>query len=271
MRISAIYLVLLVFVVSCSKIPSYVIDKDDMASVMADMHIGESVVELNRKDYHNDSLKMMMKQSVLERHSVTSQEFDTSLEWYSHNIVEYIDLYDKTIAILEKRIAETGNRIAAENISMAGDSVDVWSSAHTMSLNVRAPSQYVTFSLNADDNWERGDYYTWRAKFFNNPEASTCVIGAEYPDGSSEYVTQDFTGDGWHEVNFVADSTRLASKIFGYLKANVRGETSFWIDSVMLVRNRLTPERYRKHYNQTRIRPKNLRPEENADTIDAHL
>lgn len=266
MRRLTLYVLLLV-TVSCSKIPSYVIDKDEMAAVLADIHVGESVVDLNRKDYMGDSLRMLMKQSILDRHGVTPEDFDTSMWWYSHNITQYIELYDKTIEILERRIADTGNRIAAENVSLAGDSVDVWSTARTLSFGRRAPSQYITFSLSSDDNWERGDYYTWRGKFFNNSETSTWVLAAEYTDGSSEFISSEFSGDGWHELSFVADSTRTASKIYGYLHGISRGESTMRVDSLMLVRNRLTTERYRKHYNQTRIKPLNTVEEQDTDSI----
>lgn len=259
-------IVLLLLVASCSKVPSYVIDKDEMASVLADIHVGESVVDLNKRDYRTDSLKMLMKQSILDRHGVTVEQFDTSMWWYSHNIASYIELYDKTIEILERRIADTGNRIAAENISLEGDSVDVWSSARTISLGRRSPSRYITFSLEKDDNWEPGDYYTWRGKFINNPGATSWVIAADYSDGTIEYINTVFSGEGWQELNFVADSTRTLDRLYGYLKANPKGETTQWVDSLMLIRNRLTPERYRKHYNQTRIRPVNPKKEESADT-----
>lgn len=263
-------LVLYVFIlllVSCGKVPSYVIDLDDMAAVLADIHVGESVIELNRKDYRTDSLRMLMKQSILDRHGVTPQQFDTSMWWYSHNISQYIELYDKTINNLERRIAETGNRIAAENVSLAGDSVDVWPSARTISFGRRSPSQYITFSLGADDNWEHGDYYTWRGKFINNNDASTWVLAAQYTDGTSEFISSNISGDGWHEINFIADSTRTADRIFGYFKAESRGETTLWVDSLMLIRNRLTPERYRKRFNQTRISPKNPVDTQSLDSV----
>ena len=82
-------------VASCSKIPSYVLQPDDMASLMADIHVGESVIDLNRSQYPNDSTKMMMKQSVLARHGVTQHDLDTSMEWYSHNLSYYMDVYDR--------------------------------------------------------------------------------------------------------------------------------------------------------------------------------
>lgn len=242
---------------SCNKIPSYVLQPDDMASLMADIHVGESVMDLNRSQYPDDSTKMMMKQSVLVRHGVSQQDLDTSMEWYSHHLSYYMDVYDKTIEILERRIAETGNRIAAENISVAGDSVDVWSSAMMLAVNRLSPSQYITFSLQSDENWELGDSYTWRAKFVNSSEPSVWGIMADYADGTTEYITADVSGDGWREIKFVADSTKEARRVYGYINIESRPGTTLWADSIMLIRNRVDREQYRHRYQQNKLVPKN--------------
>lgn len=242
---------------SCNKIPSYVLQPDDMASLMADIHVGESVMDLNRSQYPDDSTKMMMKQSVLARHGVSQQDLDTSMEWYSHHLSYYMDVYDKTIEILERRIAETGNRIAAENISVAGDSVDVWSSAMMLAVNRLSPSQYITFSLQSDENWELGDSYTWRAKFVNSSEPSVWGIMADYADGTTEYITADVSGDGWREIKFVADSTKEARRVYGYINIESRPGTTLWADSIMLIRNRVDREQYRHRYQQNKLVPKN--------------
>ena len=190
-------LVLLTIAVSCSKVPGYVIPPDKMAQILADVHVGEAVIDLNRNDYRTDSTKQLMLQSVLAKHAVNKHDLDTSFDWYGHNISYYMEVYDKTIELLERRIAETGNRIAAENISIAGDSVDVWNSSPFIALNNLSPSNFLTFSLNEDENWEKGDSYTWRAKFTNNAEKSLWGIMADYDDGSMEIFTSDLSGDGW--------------------------------------------------------------------------
>lgn len=254
-------LFLILFVaVACSKVPGYVIPQDKMASILADIHVGEAVIELNRSDYRTDSAKMVMLQSVLARYNVSKHDLDTSFDWYGHNISYYMEVYVKTIDLLERRVAETGNRIAAENISIAGDSVDVWNAASFISFDNMSPTKFITFSLNADENWERGDSYTWRAKFTNNTENSLWGIMADYSDGSREMYTSELSGDGWRELKFVSDSTKTATHVYGYLSANPRGLTTIWADSLMLIRNRLDEETYRQHYRQQRISPKNMRP-----------
>lgn len=244
-------------VISCNKVPRYVIQPDDMAALLADMHVAESVVEVNRADYRTDSTKQLMKQSVLQKHGYTQEQLDTSFQWYGHNITYYMDVYDKTIEILEHRLSETGNRIAAENISIAGDSVDVWTMSNSLVINQLSPTQIITFYLDADENWEKGDSYVWRAKFSNNSNPSTWGIVAGYKDGSSEYFIDDLSGDGWREIRFATDSSKIATHYYGFMNIEPKPSTSVVIDSIMLIRNRLIPDNYKKHYRQHKFMPKN--------------
>lgn len=255
--IAAVAVILLT--AACKSVPQHVINPDDMSAILADIHIGESVIEVNRQDYRTDSAKQVMLQSVLEKYGYTQHDLDTSYVWYGHNINKYMEVYDKTIEILERRLAETGNRIAAENISIAGDSVDVWSNQSQLAVNYLSPTQIVTFSLVGDENWERGDSYTWRAKSVNSGDNSNWGIAAEYQDGSIEIINSDFGADGWNELKFISDSTKTAVRLYGYLNTVPRVRTTMYIDSIMLIRNRVSPETYNQHYRQQRIIPKNPR------------
>ena len=237
---------------ACNKVPSHVIQPREMAELMADVHVGEAVVEYNRSQFYSDSMKQAMKQSIYLRHGVTTEEVDSSFAWYGRNITYYMDVYDRTIEILEKRLIETGNRVAAENaLSIAGDSVDVWPNPRYISINDQDPSRAFTFSFSSDPNWERGDTYTWRAKFFNAPNESSWLIAAEYADGFVEYVHQRITGDGWKEIRFQTDSARTATRIFGYFSGDNRHGTAMSLDSMEMVRKRIQPGYYRRPYTAT--------------------
>ena len=255
-KLTHIFLPIIFAATGCSKVPSHVIQPDDMADLMADIHIGESVIEVNRTIYYNDSLKQLLKQSIYEKHGVDQSKVDTSFDWYGHNISEYMSVYEKTIEILERRISETGNRIKAEMVSIAGDSVDVWGGAQFMKFNDLMPSPLLTFGLDKDNNMEKGDYYTWRAKFFNNLESTKWVIAVNYSDKNIEYQVSDVLGDGWKELSFYTDSNRQVEHISGYLVSAPKTSASMWVDSIMLVRNRFSPEKYSLRYRQKKLEVK---------------
>lgn len=247
-------MIVAVMAVSCRKVPSYVIAPDEMAELMADMHIGEAMVDHNRRQYESDSMKQVVKQSIFAKYGITSEQFDTSMVWYGHNMKEYMDVYDKTVSILETRLAEIGNRVSAEqSLSIAGDSVDIWGGPRYIYVNALSASNILTFDISQDENWEKGDSYTFRAKVINARGNSRAAIAADYEDGSVEFVNMASEGDGWKEVTFIGDSTRMPVQIYGFFSVFPEGGTSVYVDSVALVRNRLNPSRYGQRYRQRDI------------------
>lgn len=253
-RLSAAISALLVFA-ACHRVPSDVIQPEEMAQLMADVHVGEAVVEMNRNQYQSDSSKQAFKQSVYAAHGVDAVAVDSSMAWYGRHITRYMDVYDRTIEILEHRLIETGNRVAAEAaLSMAGDSVDVWPHPRYMSFGSLSPSATITFAFASDDNWEAGDTYTWRAKFIENGAASDWAIAAQYSDGTVETVHTRFGNNGWRELVFRSDSTRNITRLSGYLTADIAEGNTVRLDSMQLVRKRLDAERYSQRYMQRTVR-----------------
>ncbi len=241
--------------VGCHGVPSNVIQPEEMAQLMADVHTGEAVVDMNRRDYETDSAKQAFKQSVYIAHGVTAEQVDSSMAWYGRNITKYMDVYDRTIEILEHRLNEMGNRVAAEAaMSASGDSVDVWPYPRYIAISPVSPTNIITFAFASDENWQAGDVYTWRAKFFNNGSDTEWKIAAAYDDGGVETVYSTNSGDGWREITFRADSTRALTNIAGYLLAGMPEYGTLQLDSIALVRKRLNPARYTERYRQRAVR-----------------
>lgn len=265
------YILPAMLLVGCSKVPSDIIQPEEMAELMADFHTGEAVVDMHRSTYNTDSLKMVVKQSIYLRHGVTSAEVDSSLSWYGRNISKYMDVYDRVIEILEQRSIEIGSRVAAEMaMSIAGDSVDVWVGPRFTRINDLMPSKTMVFNMSRDPNWERGDQYTWRTKLNNNTERGYWQIVTEYANGTIEFLRRPIEGDGWKDINFICDSTLDATRIYGFITLDNTPGTSIAVDSVELVRKRLDKNRYNRRFGQRRIvevLPK-VKIEERADSVD---
>ena len=240
---------------ACKKVPDNIVQPEQMAQLMADINVAESVTEADIRNYPNDSTKQALKQSVLLKHGVTTAEFDSALSWYGRNISFFMEVNDRTIEILEQRLADSGSRVAAENaLSVSGDSADIWPNPRFYALSDRMPTKILTFNFRKDQTWESGDSYTWRAKFINTSDNSTWGIAAEYSDGTVEFVNAAVSGDGWREVMFVTDSTTEAPvKIYGYLDVSVPAALTVWLDSMQMIRNRLDRSVYGRRYRQRRI------------------
>lgn len=265
---NSIFAAIIVLAAGCHGVPSEVIQPEEMAQLMADVHTGEALVDMNRREYETDSAKQAFKQSVYARHGVTSAQVDSSMAWYGRNITRYMDVYDRTIEILEHRLTETGNRVAAEAaLSMAGDSVDVWPHPRYLAISPKSPTAIITFHFNADENWEPGDYYTWRTKILNNGGQSEWSIAGTYTDGSVETVYNGFGGDGRREILFRSDSTRILRSLSGYMRAALPDEGPVRLDSIELVRKRLDPGLYNERYRQRRVSGYAMPDSTSADSI----
>lgn len=227
---------------ACRQVPAEVIPPDRMAELMADVHIGEAVVEDNSRVYSSDSMKMLMKQSVYRRHGVTDEQVDTSMVWYGHHIDKYMEVYDKTISILEDRIAEAEKSGARTKLAVTtsadGDSVNIWQGLRTQRFTTDMASDIIRFHHTTDRNWERGDRFTLNAKMADTRSPMTMDIAVEYNDGTTEYSSASFSGDGMHSLEIVLDSVKSGINIYGSLRYSpAPGEVAF-LDSISLVRTR---------------------------------
>ena len=254
-RFIAILLPLLTvaLLVSCNRVPGYVIPPDDMAEVMADMHTAEAVVEMNYGEFPTDSAKMLLKQSVLARHGYTLQDLDTSFMWYGHNLKLYGEIFDNEVEILQDRLTKAGMVATNRGESkVVGDSVNIWDKSRFFMIKPNLPGQIITFDLPAGSDWEKGDIFTLRAKFANTSGTPALTMTADYTDGSMEFLTNRFSFDGWHSVSFYADSTKTPSKIYGAItfKAN---DAPVIVDSIELIRKPIMPELYGQRYRQRTV------------------
>lgn len=243
---------LAVALTGCSGTPEHVIPQDEMAELLADMYTAETIVDINRSTYRTDSMKKVMKQSVFMKHGVTAEQVDTSFDWYGHHISEYIEVYDKAIKILEKNVAQASATNAA--FGVVGDSVDTWQWSRHYALTPKSPQRVLTFELPKDENWQKGDVYSWAMKSFNNRASMSWGLSAEYPDGKIEYSQADINGEGWNKLKYISDSTQVPLRIAGYVIATEKeGNENVYLDSISLIRDRVKPGLYHQRYRQRTI------------------
>lgn len=148
-----------------------------------------------------------------------------------------------TEEILQKRIDEAeraGGKTdkAPRRTSMDGDSVDVWTGIRSRRNGVDIPSDFISFNLSTDKNWDRGDRYTLSVKGMNTRTPITMNLAVDYNDGTTEYKWYRSTGDEMSRLLLVLDSAKVASTVYGTIHyAALPGEVSY-LDSITLVRTR---------------------------------
>lgn len=253
MKLHAIYIAILLIgtvCTGCNSVPGYVITPEDMASLMADLLTGEAAVEANFGNYPTDSARMLLKQSILERHGISAERLDTSFMWYGAHLDIYDEVNDRTIEILEQRIAEERNpEYSTLNESVSADSVNLWNRPSFLIVKPSSPSRNVTYEYKAGQDWKKGDVFTIRAKFANVTGHPSWTMTASYTDGSIEVLSTRFSGDGWHEMSFFTDSVKTAAGINGSLEFNI-GRAPMVVDSISIIRKALIPRLYTQRYRQ---------------------
>lgn len=236
-------LCILLLAAACDRRPDGVLDKEDMARLLADIHKAEIVAETNTRTY-NDSLKRVLRQSVYARHGVTTEEVDSSLSWYGYNMEKYLEVYDRVIEILEKerddarRKAGSASESTDIDISFDGDSVDVWTGERLLRLAPNMPVELLPFTLTSDRNWQQGDAYTLKTKLINPSAPVDVTIVVRYREGTDEYVNTQFNGEGWHELRLATDKNRDPREVYGYISSRPAGQHTSYLDSITLVRVR---------------------------------
>lgn len=233
---------------SCDRTPDHVINKKEMASLLVDIHKAEGVVDLQGSRYRTDSAKKVLRQSVYADHGVTKEQFDTSLVWYGHNMEVYKEVYEQVIKQLEEELsmADIASEGVTVQVAVAGDSVDVWPDQVFRRFASTSPSDIMRFKLTADENWEKGDTYSWR--FFANSHANPMqwTICADYNDGTVDYTSGRIHGGGWQELTLPTDTARTLRYVYGMLLyPPAHGEVTY-ADSISLTRTRFNPDEYKR-------------------------
>lgn len=244
----------LTIIVGCNSAPDGVLPKEKMAQLLADMHIGESIVDVEHTKYYSDSLRKTVKQSILVEHGVTQEELDSSFAWYGRNIEEYIAVYDRVIEILNEDLTKIGaGKKEKVSLALEGDSVDTWQGTRHYAINHNSASRYITFNLPKDRNWENGDCYAWRMKLINNITSVKWGIVADYADGTTEYVNATAYNEGWNDIKLITDSTKSLNRVYGYIYVSPKESEQIYLDSISLVRMRVNRDYYHQRSMQKKF------------------
>lgn len=251
-----------IILASCNNVPSYVIQPDEMAELLADVRMADAVITVQPTAYGPDAKKAALKDEIFRSHGVTSEQFDTSLVWYGHNMEKFQDVNEMTIEILERRLKEA-NALTSGDAAMtvAGDSVDLWNGNSYYEFSKKLPSQYLSFSYDADPNWEPGDIYTLRSRMVLPGSSAQWNLTTEYEDGAVDIITMVIsqTDPNRQEISLYTDSTRIAKRLSGWMKIVPSGSKPAIIDSISLTRRRIdqgvTGHRL---YQQKMIEPKKI-------------
>lgn len=93
---------------ACSKVPDGILSEKKMQGVLTDMLLAEAMVNVDYNAYKSDTMKLALYESVFRKHDITQAVYDSSLVWYGRNLDIYMEVYNRVLADLNKRINNLG-------------------------------------------------------------------------------------------------------------------------------------------------------------------
>lgn len=228
---------LLTALTGCRNGNDMVLGLEEMASLMADLHMAEAAVDLNYSRFPNDSTRLELRQSVYAAHGVTPEQVDSSIGWYGHHLEDYMKVYDRTVEILKDRQKEL-LASANEHIVLEGDSVNIWPLSTHFEFASGSPSRLLTFNIEADSTWHDRDVFLLKYHLMSAKEPLATRLTVIYKDNSVEYSTGFSRDKGKADCAIRIDSADIPLRIVGTIMAAPKEGETVRIDSVSFVRMR---------------------------------
>ena len=125
----SVLLLLVAMLNTACDVPYGVLNQDDMAAVLTDIHLTEALVG-QQYSYNDYGTKRACFESVFQKHGITRDEFNESLDWYAHHPKAFADVYVVTVAQLGQKRADVEAYLyhpeANPERRHVIDSIDVW-------------------------------------------------------------------------------------------------------------------------------------------------
>ena len=142
---------------SCEvKVPENVVSPERMEAFLYDYHLVQSMTG----QYSSDEYKEKLYYSyIFKKHNIEKSHFDSSMMWYSRYPKHLKRIYDRLEAKLDsevdklnaaKNIVEDG--VSLEAVSLAADSVNLWTGSKLKCLSSTALNNKLTFSFQVPDD-----------------------------------------------------------------------------------------------------------------------
>ncbi len=274
---TSMLLLLALSLVSCDKTPHGVLSVNDMADLIVDLQLADAYIDTHAAEYATDSSKLVLKQSVFKKHGITSQDYDSSMVWYAHNMEDYTKAHDKAVAILQKRYdkIKTGgndmpeemiagpngvqgvpsrdaiprNKLALKSHKQAStdtkaDTTDLWQGPRSYMLTQGSQRGFITFDIQPDANKKRGDRYQLAYNLNRGGNEFKVSLNIDYTDGGTAQITRSTNSDGWVAIDVQSDTARQVRRIYGYVSYDIKRGQIAYVDSLMLIRTHLNMSNY---------------------------
>ncbi len=240
------YLVCVAVLFAACERPLNVLNTDDMAAVLADIHVAEATMT-NKISYASLDIKRAYYEGIFEKHGTSRETFNKSIEWYSRHPKKFEEVYAKVILLVTEKQEQVNNYAYHPEVNPAFlnliDFIDVW--VRSPKLVAKTPvADSLYFELNDSRFFRSGDKYVWR--FLQQVVGSDTLPQSklkfviQYPNqlfDSVVYNLPDKQAKLRYTVTLKARDSIAPQRIFGWFyTASLDSVKRVSVDSISLVR-----------------------------------
>lgn len=142
-------------------VPRRYIQPDEMEDILYDWYMAQTMADDEDKGQDRDYAMHAYKLSVLKKHGVTEEQFDTALVYYTRHADKLHEMYRNIGEKLENEALALGadaREISRYGANVAeGDTADIWPGERGLVLSRRAPYNHVSYSVQGDTSLHKGD------------------------------------------------------------------------------------------------------------------
>lgn len=238
-----------VLLVSCKpKVPDGVIQPDDMADMLYDMHMARAAAQQTDNPAVS---KVAYSQAVLEKYDVTKADFDSSMVYYYTHAEDLNKIYK----VIAERVQDEAVRVGAnigeigqyQGLSENGDTANIWKQASQAILSAYEPYNRMNFTMKADTAFRKGDTYQMNFStdfFFQGgiKSAVACIVVKYDNDSTMQYINY-VRGDGVHSLRIPYNDSLMVKELNGFIYLNKPKDKAttaklLFIDRIQFVRMR---------------------------------
>lgn len=233
-----------VLLAGCGKqIPKEVIQPGEMENILYDYHL---VTAMSSDLSHSENYKKKaLRQYVFQKHGVAEADFDSSMVWYTRHTKELALIYNNLGKCFRSGKKQTQKLLALrENkpeISMEGDTVDLWYNKDLFWLTDAPLTNKVYFTIPADSNFKAKDAFLWSFhSVFLSEQRPRVTMGFNvlFDNDSVMGRIQEINASGVHTLYIKPDSAFAIKSVNGfiYLSGDFVENPGVIIDNISLTR-----------------------------------
>ncbi|MBP5522967.1 MAG: DUF4296 domain-containing protein [Bacteroidaceae bacterium] len=147
-----LYIILCLFLLSCSEEKSDIIPPDKMEEILFDYHLAQGIIDVQPPEDYTHNQRYL--DAVFSNHGITEAQFDSSMIYYTREALKlremYVNINRRYKEIDEALKMQAGNDNTFLGLTSDGDTANIWSTGTTVVLRPAPMQNKLVFTIKND-------------------------------------------------------------------------------------------------------------------------